>query len=593
MPQGAEKLAQDEDVPVVGDVKIEAAAVGTRFTQALKKVVELFLGEFDGGEHDAARNLAVEPKTNHMFAVLDGEPTGLVEVEDVAGSEGFFGPDDFAGESDLRCASENALGGLLAALHGTVKQADAIESLETGAESLGVGDTLGRQLGEMRCGLIGDGETRRVSQNDGGGVAGRERAQCFEKFVSVHTPKKTAFEVVASSRTRSSPRRRLMACGCACLKFARGARWRFARPSMKKIETDRPRVPWSWAAWMTGPWLALFYIENLNHGGPLTFTIRRFVETPVLIGLLTSANVAFNFAVGAAASYMSDRIWTPWGRRRPFLIVGWVGAGLTMFLVPFAPNVWTLVAVVLALQFFADVAKPVEPLYNEVVPPAQRGRAGTMRNIGQQLMGLFFFGVLVTQFDAVHEFTLGGKAWRLSGETVVFWTGGLLTLGMAVFLALGVRENRPTVQEPRRDWGVRMFVSDVFGQRQWWMVYLLYSTPLVAGLTGGSFTVLMQTEQLGFSKAEMGFAVSVGMIVMVVLFAPLAGYLTDRMSRMRLLRIGIVGPTLVELIFFLHVRFVADYSIPLSTWIAYGLAASAEDLRVSGVGRAGVRLYPA
>lgn len=344
---------------------------------------------------------------------------------------------------------------------------------------------------------------------------------------------------------------------------------------MKKIETDRPRVPWSWAAWMTGPWLALFYIENLNHGGPLTFTIRRFVETPVLIGLLTSANVAFNFAVGTAASYMSDRIWTPWGRRRPFLIVGWVGAGLTMFLVPFAPNVWTLVAVVLALQFFADVAKPVEPLYNEVVPPAQRGRAGTMRNIGQQLMGLFFFGVLVTQFDAVHEFTLGGKAWRLSGETVVFWTGGLLTLGMAVFLALGVRENRPTVQEPRRDWGVRMFVSDVFGQRQWWMVYLLYSTPLVAGLTGGSFTVLMQTEQLGFSKAEMGFAVSVGMIVMVVLFAPLAGYLTDRMSRMRLLRIGIVGPTLVELIFFLHVRFVADYSIPLSTWIAYGLAASA------------------
>jgi len=344
---------------------------------------------------------------------------------------------------------------------------------------------------------------------------------------------------------------------------------------MKKIETDRPRVPWSWAAWMTGPWLALFYLDNLSDGGPLTFTIRRFVDSPVLIGLLSSVNVAFNFTVGVAASYMSDRIWTPWGRRRPFLIVGWVGAALMMFLMPFTTSVWTLVAVVLAMQFFTDVAKPLEPLYNEVVPPSQRGRAGTMRNIGQQLMGLFFFGVLMAQFDTVHELTLGGKAWRLSGETVVFWTGGLLTLGMAVFLALGVKENRPTVQEPGTEPGLRTFLRDVFGRRQWWMVYLLYSTPLVAGPTGGSFTVLMQTEQLGFSKAEMGFAVSVGMIVMMVLFAPLAGYLTDHMSRMRLLRIGIVGPTVVELIFFLHVRFVADYSIPLSTWIAYGLVGSA------------------
>ncbi len=326
---------------------------------------------------------------------------------------------------------------------------------------------------------------------------------------------------------------------------------------------------------MTGPWLALFYIDNLSDGGPLTFTIRKFVDSPMLIGLLASVNVAFNFTVGAAASYMSDRIWTPWGRRRPFLIVGWIGAAMMMFFVPLAPNVWALIAVVLAMQFFVDVAKPLEPLYNEVVPPSQRGRAGTMRNIGQQLMGLFFFGVMMAQFDAVHELSLFGQVWRLSGETAVFWAGGLLTLGMAVFLALGVKENRPAVSESGKELGVRTFLRDVFGRRQWWMVYLLYSTPLVAGVSGGSFTVLMQTEQLGFSKAQMGFAVSLGMIVMVLLFAPLAGYLTDHMSRMRLLRIGIVGPTVVELALFLHLRFVADYSIPLSTWIAYGLAGSA------------------
>lgn len=344
---------------------------------------------------------------------------------------------------------------------------------------------------------------------------------------------------------------------------------------MKKIETQRPRVPWSWVGWMTGPWLVLYYFDNLSDGGPLTFTIRRFVETPVLIGLLTSVNVGFNFTVGAAASYMSDRIWTRWGRRRPFLIVGWIGAAVMMFLVPVAPNVWMLAVFVLTMQFFADVAKPLEPLYNEVVPPRQRGRAGTMRNIAQQLMGLFFFGVMMAQFDAVHEFAWWGRVWRMTGETALYWAGGALTLGMAAFLAWGVRENPPRVQEPVRELGVRNFLHDVFGHRQWWMVYLLYATPMVAGPTGGSFTILMQTEQLGFSKAELGFAVSIGMVVMVVLFAPLAGYLTDHMSRMRLLRIGIVGPTVVEFVFFLHVRYVADYSIPLSTWIGYGLAGSA------------------
>jgi MFS family permease len=95
------------------------------------------------------------------------------------------------------------------------------------------------------------------------------------------------------------------------------------------------------------------------------------------------------------------------------------------------------------------------------------------------------------------------------------------------------------------------------------------------GPGGGSFGVLMKTEQLGFTKAEHGYAVSIGMIAVVVLFSPLAGYLTDKTSRMRLLRIGIVGPAVVELIYFLYLRYVAEYSIPLSTAILFGLVGSA------------------
>ena len=75
---------------------------------------------------------------------------------------------------------------------------------------------------------------------------------------------------------------------------------------MIKIETHRAHVPWSWVTWMTGPWLVLYYIDNVTGGGPLTFTIRKFVENPIVIGLLGSMSVAFTFTVGAAASCGED-----------------------------------------------------------------------------------------------------------------------------------------------------------------------------------------------------------------------------------------------------------------------------------------------
>ena len=344
---------------------------------------------------------------------------------------------------------------------------------------------------------------------------------------------------------------------------------------MTKIETHHARVPWSWVAWMTGPWVVLYYIDNVSDGGPLTFTIRKFVDSPMLIGLLSSIHVAFTFTVGTAASYMSDRVWTRWGRRRPFLMLGWLGVAVALICLPLAANVWALLIVLVLLQLSAAAAKPVEPLYNEVIPPSQRGRAGTMRNAAQQLMGLFFFGVMLTQFDDVHTFTLFGQAMRITGEAALYWTGALFaTLGV-LFLSLRVRETAPREPLIRQPLSVGAFFRDVFGHRQWWMVYLLYITPILSGPSGGSFGVLMKTEQLGFTKAQLGFAASVGMVVVLLVFAPLAGYLSDKTSRMRLLRIGIVGPAVVELIYFLYLRYVADYSIPLSTAILFGLAANA------------------
>jgi MFS family permease len=307
----------------------------------------------------------------------------------------------------------------------------------------------------------------------------------------------------------------------------------------------------------------------------LAFTLRKFIENPALIGFLGSLNVAFNFMVGVLTSYMSDRIWTRWGRRRPFLIVGWIGVALSLIFVPLAPNPWVLMGIIIFFQFCADIAKPLEPLMNEVVPAAQRGRAATIRNVAQNLIVMFFFSVMLAQFDQMYDLEAFGRTFQINGEMTLYWTGSfLLLLGVAV-LAFRVRETPPPETIRRERFNPRIFLRDIFGQRQWWTVYLLYAVPLVTAPGLSVFEPLMRTEQFGFSKADFAWAVSIGLVVNICLYVPLAGYLADRISRLRLLQVSIVAHTTVTAVFYFYLRYVSNYSISLPTLVAFGLTASA------------------
>ena len=341
---------------------------------------------------------------------------------------------------------------------------------------------------------------------------------------------------------------------------------------MSKLETHHARARWSWVVWITLPWVSFFYAENVSNA-PLTFTLRKFVENPAIIGLIGSINVAFNFIVGVVTSYMSDRVWTRWGRRRPFLMIGWSGVAVCMALVPLAPNLGTLVVIIVLYQFFADIAKPLEPLTNEIVPAPQRGRFATIRSMAQNLMNLFFFGVMVAQFDRIYDIDAWGRTVQLRGDVVLYWTGSFLLLIAVAFLAFKVRETPPPGGIVRERLALWPLLRDIFGHRQWWTVYLIYSVPMI-GLPGlDTFSPLLQTEQLGFTRAQFGGAASAGMLINLFLFIPLAGFLTDRMPRLLLMQIGVVMHAVVFFIFFLYLRYVADYTISIYTLIGFGIAA--------------------
>jgi MFS family permease len=349
-------------------------------------------------------------------------------------------------------------------------------------------------------------------------------------------------------------------------------------PTSSKIETHHAKVPWTWVAWMVYPWMAMTFFGNCG-GAPLAFTIRKLVESPALVALLSSINFGLIFIVGAISSYMSDRIWTRWGRRRPLLIAGWAGGAIAMAFVPLADSVWSLAALIIIFQFCSDVGSPYEPLYNEVIPPSQRGRASTMRNIMNNLTGLFFNGVMLAQFDRQYDLSALNSVITLNGERVIYWSGCIVMFLAAVMLGMKVRETPPPGSILREPFRPLKFLRDVFGSRQQWMVYVLYCCPFlsIAGIGSflasayGAFIPLFQNEQLGFTRQQIGWAAGVVGIVNMVLFVPVWGYLADRMSRLKLFQFALLAPAVVNLALFVVVRFFTHYTLPFPGMIAFAI----------------------
>lgn len=102
------------------------------------------------------------------------------------------------------------------------------------------------------------------------------------------------------------------------------------------IRTQLPRVPWAWCLAMQMPWFVFLYIEFCS-SATVTFTLRKFIEHPQLIALVGSLNTAYNMIIGASANYASDKVWTRFGRRRPFLLIALVSAAGFLVFIPFVP----------------------------------------------------------------------------------------------------------------------------------------------------------------------------------------------------------------------------------------------------------------
>src|SRR5712691_5300149 len=159
--------------------------------------------------------------------------------------------------------------------------------------------------------------------------------------------------------------------------------------------------------------------------------LKSFGAPDLVIGLLSSTRSIEGALIQPTVGVLSDRIWTRFGRRRPFMMIGIPLSAVFFVAGAFVHGLWPLAIIIFLFSIFFNVAvDPYTALLADIAPLEQRGWLSGMA-IGAQLVSSVAFLVVIA---AVTE---GGSVpvWVYMLVAVVL----LLSFGLTVF---GIDEPR-------------------------------------------------------------------------------------------------------------------------------------------------------
>ncbi len=292
--------------------------------------------------------------------------------------------------------------------------------------------------------------------------------------------------------------------------------------------------------------------------------------------LLTTIFTICNILLNPVISYASDRHRGRWGRRRPFLLfttpfvtlflilIPWApeiaaalmrheSARAVLALCPVAPLVLTFGILIACFQVFNMFTCTVYYyLVPDTVPEPLIGR----------FMGLFRVcgGVAALGFN---WFLFGHAHAHMRLFFAVF--GGLYGISF-MLMCWKVREGGyPEIKEDHGHWysPIRNYAGECFGSARNWVVFLIYGT-MGWGSAANIFFLYFYRDQIGLSETEYGRLGSIGLIISLVLAAPM-GALVDRWGSYKSLIVGVIAVILCNLLCFvgIHGRLSAFVLVPM------------------------------
>jgi len=341
--------------------------------------------------------------------------------------------------------------------------------------------------------------------------------------------------------------------------------------------TRKKKVPISWIFYAQLPF-AMSIWANFATGAPFLFAMKKFIDNPAAIMVLINLEVFITLLGGPLVNWLSDRIWTRFGRRRPFVVFSDICKMLILPLIPFAPDIWTLIALKWAYGVVADLGSPIQALTMEVVPSNQRGKGAGFFQMQLQIVNLIYWGVVIGRFDDVYFMGPMHGLFQLSGEHLMFFSGATIIGCVAAFAWLGFKEVKPpirkTLDDDRRGNEsiarvfLRGFFKDVLS-KSLLPLYLLVFVGAMAHVGLGILGPLLYTEQWGYSMQEMGTNVAIGAAISIPI-AMFAGYFADATSKMKVYVGCLIAGVIMKLIWVFWVYTKPDMRPELYEIIIFG-----------------------
>jgi MFS family permease len=238
-------------------------------------------------------------------------------------------------------------------------------------------------------------------------------------------------------------------------------------------------------------WSGLVITESISNQ-ILPLTLRRFTDDAAIIGYILALNPLFGFIAQPLVGVLSDRIWTPIGRRAFFLVTGAPIVALCLVGVPAAQVFWHLVVLVVVYQFFQDVLWGSDhPLLADLVPVHYRTLATGLMLMSAQAVSWFFSRIAM------------GQWLELYGEEFLYRFAAIAQLGLVAFAALFLGERRLAVStRPRLT--VRRYLRDFLGEPILRRFGALGFTQYLSQNILQGYLVLFAVETLQISRGDFG-----------------------------------------------------------------------------------------
>jgi len=251
----------------------------------------------------------------------------------------------------------------------------------------------------------------------------------------------------------------------------------------------------------------------------------------VVVGFILTWDNIINMFVQPWVGEKSDRTWTRFGRRKPWLMVGAPMAAVFFVLVPFVRENYVLIALaILGTNIgMALFRSPTVAYLGDLFPSEQRSKANGVIN----LMG--GVGAAIALFA-------GGALYKI-GVPLPFIVGAAVMLFAVGVVLLFVKEPQEieTSDEPESG-GLRKNLAEVWRQED--RSILLILTAIFLWFVGwNAMEALFTLYAINVLEIDAGTATQMltAFAATLILFAIPSGYIATRFGRKRTILVGLTG----------------------------------------------------